>query len=334
MARFRLLLLLSLAGALVGACSGSSDGSGTDLERLRGQSVGIAALEGVPVLELRYVLLQDLGLEAGPSPDADVALVESSADSLLAQLRAGELDAALVSGRAAYDALADDDIQVLSPVAERVGALAGVPVAASVLVTYPDVADERPAALTELLSLFEASVTYFEANEEDVIAALTDDAGKRAYVAWWFDHFAYAPGPVSADVRTGLARFWEASRELGDIEELPDLEALLFDASAPKPAATPTVQGVRQTLSLAVHDDLARRAVLYALETGLVTSETLDVTVTYLPTSGLMDAASSREHDVVEATPLTIAQAGEAGLELVIVSDGLFDVSGTYLVSY
>ena len=90
-------------------------------------------------------------------------------------------------------------------------------------------------------------------------------------------------------------------------------------------------EGDRVAISLAVLDDVGHRAALYALDQRLVTSTTVDLVMTYLPTSALDEAARSKQYDVVETTALAAPAGAAEGFEFVILSAGLQDLDGTLL---
>lgn len=336
MARFLSAGLLLVAATLAASCS---DGNGTASDgvagpaELRGETIGIASTSGPAVLELRYVLQQKYGLEAGLGADADVIVVESSADSLLTQLRGGEVGAALLSQLGAFEALKDGRIRVLVPISEAMRDLTGVPVANSVLVSYPDDVEQKPGILAELNRLLEASVAYFDANREEVIDAVAATQSVDAeFLRWWWQQYDLPLGELSPDIQQSILAFWQAAVTLGDIDAYPELSEVLFVGTDGSARLVP--HGVRETVSLAVLDDPSRHAALYALEQGLVTSNIVDVSITYHPMSALNEATSTRQYDVVEAPPLAVPLAKQSGIDLVIVSAGVFELGGTVLVVY
>lgn len=90
-------------------------------------------------------------------------------------------------------------------------------------------------------------------------------------------------------------------------------------------------QGDRVTISIAVLDDANRRAALYAIEQGILTSDTVDVDVTYLPLSTIIDVAPAKQYDVIEASPLAVPFGAARDLDYVILSAGLQNRDGTIL---
>lgn len=329
MTPWRPALLLALA-ALAAACGGggeSARGELASLDDLRGRTLGVASADSVASLETRFVLRVAHELETG-AEGADVALVESPADSLPALLLDGTVDAAVLPDRSAFQLTKNGDgVYLLSHISEEMQDLTGEPVLASVLVTYPDVAAAKPAALEELNALLAASLTYFRANPNAVIDAVATDGDERDYLRWWWHRHGALFGDRSPAMQTQLLAIWEAGRAVGDIDGYPEIASVLFDADAQQPGdAAP-----RTTITLGVLDEPGRRCALHAIEESIVLSDSIDVNITYLPPSGLQDAAVAKYFDVVEATPLLVPLGAAGDLPLLVLSGGLQDLDGTLL---
>lgn len=318
---------------LLAACGGGDAGPRGELaglDDLRGRTVAVASLDGVPTLELRYLLRAEHDLEAAVV-GGDVTLVESPVDSLQNLLESGEIDAALFSERKAFQLRDDERVYVLAHLAADTRDLTGEPVLATILATYPDVAAEKPAALEELRAVLSESLTYFVANQDAVIDAVAADGDEREFLHWWWDRQDLIFGDTSSAMQAQLLNLWGVSQTLGDIDGYPTIEAALFwgqEGAGPDdgpPGAT------RTTVTLAVLDDPGRRCALYALEQRLITSDRIDVNLTYLPLSALQEAVPARQYDVVETSPLAVPQNSNAGLGLMVLSGGLQDLDGTLL---
>lgn len=87
----------------------------------------------------------------------------------------------------------------------------------------------------------------------------------------------------------------------------------------------------KTTVTLAVLDDAAREAVLWALRNGRVTSDTIEVEIDLLPYAAIIEAFGSQSYDVVEASPVAVPRALQGGLELLVYSPGLVNRAGTSL---
>ncbi len=261
----------------------------------------------------------------------DVSLTEAPAESLPTLLRTGEVDAVLLPQLAAFRLLADEDFRVLSHVSKEMREITDAPVMNSILVTYADVAAVKHDALTDLSALLDESLTYFKANQDAVIDAVAaDQVVDPEFLRWWWERHDLVLGDRGAATQGQILDVWDAARAVGDIEDYPELASVLFGQETANRVAA-AQEGSRTTISLAVLDDPSRRAALYAIEQGIVTSDAIDLNVSYLPQSMLSEATSARQHDVVEATPLIVPLSSERGLDLLILSGGLLDLDGALL---
>jgi hypothetical protein len=312
---------------MLAACGGSESGSGGlagpgDLE---GRTVAVASLTSVATLELRYVLQEKYVL----GPD-DVAIAESPGESLIDLVREGEVDAAVLPAQSAFASPDDGTVRVISHLAQEMREHAGAPVVASVLITYPDAAGQKAAALSELNRMLAESRAYARANRDALVNAVAEELSvDPAFVRWLWDRHELRFGDGSQEAQDQLAATWRAGQAVGDVGEPPAVEAVLFEPTGATPTGTPG--GDRTTISLALLDDPLRRVALAAVERGIVASDVIDLDVTYLPASALTEAAPARQYDAVEATPLTVPLGIERGFDFLVLSAGAVDVDATLL---
>ncbi len=132
--------------------------------------------------------------------------------------------------------------------------------------------------------------------------------------------------------RAGLSR-QDASRRARWLVLLVTVLAIALFATACGGGEEPPAgsEGDRITITIAVADDVNRRAALYAIEQGIAGSETVDLYITYLPSSAISDAASSKQFDVIEVSPLEVPLDTAEGPDLVVLSAGLQNSDGTLL---
>ena len=330
-------VLTIFAFALLTACGGGEEElSGfTNVTELRGRAIGVASFNDTSTLELRYVLQESYGLQSGLE-GASVTLIETPLQELLMQLSDGEVDAVLLPpGRPDIG----DEFRILSRITEEMRDVTGMPVAGSVLLTYADVAEQKLHGLTDLNRMLSESMTYFGANRDDVVATVAaEQEVDESLARGWWNALDVLFGDSSIDVQEQIVGLWRVAMALGDIEEAPAIEALILTNIGEAPGievgddAEEPDTGDRMAISLAVLDDASRRAALYAIEQGIVGSDFVDLSITYLAPSDMADAASARQFDVVEATPLAVPLGIERELEFVIVSGGVQDIDGTLLV--
>lgn len=329
--RYMALAVLLVLASAAGACGGGETISGglTDASGLRGRGVGVVELAGPSTLETRYVLQENYGLNVDLA-DGDVSFPESTAESLLELLRSDSVDAVVLPPLSAYHALEEEDLRVLTHVTEEMRDLSGAPILNSILVTYPDLGEQKLAALGEVNRLLMASMIYFRANEDDVIAAVAEsESVDEEYLRWWWDRWDVSFGELSADTVARLTHVWEAALAIGDLASVPELaDALLTPVAVD--SAEPT-EGDRTTVSIALLDDPTRRIALYAIELGIVTSDSVDLNLAYLPLSGIAEAVPARHYDVIETTPMAIPSGEVRDFAVVVLSGGLLDLDGTLL---
>ena len=338
--RIRALTILIFA-ALLAACGGEDEPLRgiTEVEDLRGGTIGVSLSEGTSTLELRFVLQELYGLSVGYEL-TDVTLVELPALELLAQLRQGEVDAVVIQRGGPLSQFDEAAFRILSHVTKEMRDAIGLTAPASVLLTYADTAEQKESGLFELNRMLTEGMTYLRANRDDVTAVVTSEqeADEEAARGWW-DAFELLFGDTSTDVQEQITGIWSAALALGDIVEVPPIEDLVLfvaEGEAPgievKDADEEPDLGDRTTISIGVLDDVSRRAALYAIEQGIVGSEMIDLSITYLPRSEMTDAVSARQFDVIEASPLAVPLGAERELDFVIVSGGVQDIDGTLLV--
>jgi hypothetical protein len=326
------IALLAIAAGGCGDGGTKPAGNPANFGVLKGKSLGVASLDSLPSLELRYLLHERGGLNASPQR-GDVTFVEAPGDSLPGMLDRGEVVAAVLPPQIAFGLLNDGRYVVLSHVAREARDAAGAPVLSTVLVTYRDEANANPEALAEATSMLKESVTYFRANQKAVLQSVVRERGlDEGYVGWQSKRQRAVFGDSSQQVQKELVDLWQAAVGLGDITQAQALTEALF--SSKRGATNGGKDGQRRTVSLALLDDATRRGALYAIEQGLVRSKHVDLDITYLPLSGLAEAAGSREYDVVEASPMLIPKAKEQRLDLVVLSGGVEDIDSTLLFAY
>jgi ABC-type nitrate/sulfonate/bicarbonate transport system substrate-binding protein len=312
------LLLLPAAAATCGK-SGTNDSSLADL---RGKTIAVVSLLDMSTLELRYVLQQKLGLDASRNT-ADVTISEVAPESMAGRLTAGLLDAALLPPDVAYTWGSPP----ASHISREAGDEAGGPLAASALVSYWDVVEQKGDAIAELDRLLARSATYLEANRSSVLEAVATAQGlDLEQLRWRADRLDLPLGDLSAETTDSIVRTWRMAAAVGDLPAVPDVTGLVF---SPRARGADAGSLGRATISLALLDDPTRRVGLYAIEQGIAASDTIDVNVSYLSARALAEAASTRQYDVVEVSPLVVSS--NASLPLVIVSAGALDVDGALL---
>jgi ABC-type nitrate/sulfonate/bicarbonate transport system substrate-binding protein len=330
----RRIVCLALAACVLAtlgaACRSQGGVDARALAGLRGETIGVVSLTDVSTLEARYLLQEAAGLDVSQEGSA-VTFMEVPPESLAEELASGQIDAAIPSPAGAFRLLSDDRFRVLAEVSKEVRRLAGGPLASSVLLTYPDVAEQKAEPLAALDRLLAQSMAYYAANEGLVLETIAGSAGvDLTFLRWHAERQDLRLGDLSAETQERLLRTWQAAVTLGVIDRAPDLATVLF-APAKQEAAANGMAGGRVTVSMALLDDPSRRGALYAIEQGLVSSDEIDIDLTYLPASALAGAATTKQYDVVEALPLLVPISARQDVGFVVFSAGAAALGSTYL---
>jgi ABC-type nitrate/sulfonate/bicarbonate transport system substrate-binding protein len=323
------VLLFSVIGS---ACAGQGGQASRDLAGpagLKGKTVGVVSLADASTMETRYVLQKAYGLDTSQK-GSTVRFVEVLPESLATELLGGQIDAAVLSQAGAFRLLSDGRFRVLSHISQEMKKLSGGPIASSVLLTYPDVAAQKPDALAALDRLLAQSIAYEQANERAVLQAVATLTGQdEAFLRWQAERQELPLGDLSGQAQERLLRTWQVAAALGDIDRPPDLTTVLFAPARQKSAAG--ITGNRLTISVALLDDPSRRAALYAIEQAIVASSDIDVNITYLAPSALAEAATTKQYDVIEALPLIVPMRARQDLGFIVLSAGADDLDSTLL---
>ncbi len=201
---------------------------------LRWETMAVASAEGMCTLETRYLLQEAYSLATGPKGEV-VEIMESPAESLPSLLSSGQADAAVLVNRGAFLLLEDERFRVLSRVTDELHQLLGAPVMNSILVTYADIVGEKADALSEVNRLLAESVTYFKANRGEVSEAVATDQESPEYLEWWWQAHDLLFGDLSTEAQERLLAVWEMAKTVGNIEDYPDLETVIFNPEAATP---------------------------------------------------------------------------------------------------
>lgn len=195
---------------------------------LRGKTIGVASLGGTFVLETRYVLQKQHGLNTDLRT-GEVKFSETPPEATATLLKDGKLDAAVLAQLAFYRLRTSADHRTLVNVTEEFTRLSGHRPVNSVVVTYRDRAETKKAALAELQKMLAASRTYLLANKAEVFK---DVAQKRnvdeAFLQWVFTVLDLAAGPVSDTDMAQIAATWDAAKSIGDIQSAPAVKDVIF----------------------------------------------------------------------------------------------------------
>lgn len=333
MAKPRALYWIGAAIALAlgaGCGGGRHEPTGVEnLATLKGQTIGVVALDSIASLDLRYVLQKGASVNS-KALGGDVRYVEAPGDSLPDMLKRGDVAVAVLPPQVAFSLQSDKSYRVRTHLAAAMQDITGSPVMATALLTYRDETTAHPDALAEARRMLRESTSYFQANRDDVLDSIVGAQSlNNDYVRWQSERQRIVLGDNSRAVQQALLDLWQAAVDIGDITDSPTLDDVLF-----RETGASHNSGGRQTISIAVLDDASHRGALYAIEQGMVKSNLVDLDITYLSTSALGQAIAAREYDIVEGSPMLVATDRGSRLDLVVLSGGVEDLDSTLLFDY
>ena len=90
--------------------------------------------------------------------------------------------------------------------------------------------------------------------------------------------------------------------------------------------------GTKDSYTIVTSNDPSRYMFYYALQHGLIHSDSVNLKVVYLPFAAAIAAAQSKQYPIVESNLVTTAQQQAAGLGTKIFSPGLTDVGTTVII--
>ncbi|MBI2324078.1 MAG: ABC transporter substrate-binding protein [Chloroflexi bacterium] len=195
---------------------------------LKGKTIGVASLGGTFVLETRYVLQKQHGLNTDLRT-GEVKFSETPPEATATLLRDGKLDAAVLAQLAFYRLRGSADHRTLVNVTEEFTRLSGHRPVNSVIVTYRDKAEAKRAALGELQRMLASSRAYLMANKAEVFKDVAQKRGvDEAFLEWVFTVLDLAAGPLTDTDMAQIATTWEAAKSIGDIQSAPAVKDVTF----------------------------------------------------------------------------------------------------------
>lgn len=195
---------------------------------LKGKVVGVPSLGGTFTLELRYLLKERFGLNVDMT-DGDLRFQEVPAESLLSLLNRGQIDAGVAIHIPAHRLTSEPGVRVLSNVTKEVVELTGEPVINSVLMTYPEIADERREEVQAALELISDSATYAREHWNEVRDAVAEERGiSSQFLDWWSERQQLELDKSMEERSEALVAVWQMAHEIGELPEVPSVEQFLF----------------------------------------------------------------------------------------------------------
>ena len=230
------LELRVLATALQQAAAGEgagiwvkSDSPIKDPKELKGKTLGSYALRSTGYTQVRLALIHKYGLNAALE-GGDIKQVEIQAPNLPGALASGQIDAATLIHSQAFRAQKSGEFRVIAETGRDNIETFGMRFISALNVSYPERLTQRPDAFKEFDRMFRDSVHYALANRDEVFGAV----GKKnnlppEFFTWWFDKSSDVPGTFTEEHAKIIMKFYELSKEIGMIQNYPDIRTLVWE---------------------------------------------------------------------------------------------------------
>jgi ABC-type nitrate/sulfonate/bicarbonate transport system substrate-binding protein len=201
---------------------------------LEGKQIGATALATTYILQTRYLLTKNFGLdtslEGGDVKWAPIA----DPTTLLSTLETGGVDAVVATQASNYTALNGEDskFKVLYPVTEEWSKLFPGPSRQTTLNIYTDPMSIDEDHIPEVVRMFAESYKYFAENKDEVVKAVATEQGiDEGLVAWEADIFQYSAGPFTDESKEWMQGIIDVAAELGVLEASVPVDDLILETS-------------------------------------------------------------------------------------------------------
>jgi hypothetical protein len=95
----------------------------------------------------------------------------------------------------------------------------------SVLLTYPEVAQQKGPAIQELNRMLRESADYARGNLDQVNAAVAREKNVPVdFLKWWWSVYDYPQGSLSEQHKKEISGIWQVANKLGIVKEVPPVD--------------------------------------------------------------------------------------------------------------
>ena len=189
---------------------------------LKGRSLAVEALGATVTTYMRYALFKKHGLNVNLK-NGDVKFEQIPRDvipSLLAQQR---IDAGYLYHTPAYKLRRDPGYRILTETIQDYVALTGQRPVTALMVAYPETVEKRGPALKEFNRLLKASMEYARTKPEVLDAVAKKHSTTSDFLKDWFANQYDFPATINEELAKGITIIWQATKELGDLAQVPDV---------------------------------------------------------------------------------------------------------------
>jgi NitT/TauT family transport system substrate-binding protein len=200
-------------------------------EDLKGKTVGFPSLGSTSVTLVRIALWKGKGLDISVE-GGDFEYLESPSPTLASTLSTGRVDAAMLALSYGYRAEKSGEFRSIMNSNATNYEVFGVPPVTAVIVGYPEKLDVNPEAYSAALDLMRQSRDYAIANKDEVFATVAEAENIDVeFFEKCLEEYYDFPVAVSDGDMTAIQKLWEFSAELGLLENVPDIEDIVWEGA-------------------------------------------------------------------------------------------------------
>ncbi len=190
---------------------------------LKGKSLAVEALGATVTTYMRYALFKKHGLNVDLK-SGDVKFEQIPRDVIPGLLAQRRIDAGYLYHTPAYRFRRDPaNYRVLHETIPDFIAVTGQRPVTALMVAYPETVEKKGAALKEFNRLLKASMEYARSNPAAWEAVAKKHSTTAEFLKDWFTNQYDFPATINEELAKGITVMWQATKELGDLKEVPDV---------------------------------------------------------------------------------------------------------------
>lgn len=206
-----------------------ADAPWQSIAEMQGKRIAVSSLGAAGTNMMRYLLAEKYGVNISIT-DGDFQFVQTPPAAMIAGLLAEHFEAAQLIQSQTFQARTETGLRVLERPARDMYEMWGLQMTPSVNLGYPEKIAERPEAYAEFGRVLRESVLYLHANMDEVFAAVAAEEGitNPDLLPTTFNEFSEFPGNLTENDSEAIRKLWDLALQYGDIQQVPDLESVLW----------------------------------------------------------------------------------------------------------
>jgi ABC-type nitrate/sulfonate/bicarbonate transport system substrate-binding protein len=194
---------------------------------LKGKSIAISSASAANTTLTRLVLSKKYGMNV-KLEGGDLQWLEIPTGAQAAALATGKIDSAIFLHIQAIRALQGGEFRPILSAAEDFYQLTGTEAVTAVQIGYPERIAAKPEAYAEFNRMVKASRDYTLANIDQVAKGVAGDKMPATFLKEWLELIGDFPAVVTEDDVKSIRLNWEASKELGLLNGVPDMKEVIW----------------------------------------------------------------------------------------------------------